>query len=167
MKALKLIAFIGATSLLFMGCPYETKIPLDDPTKTKPDQGLVGKWVTNSDDEKDYEYHVKIDDNLYSIEKVDLKNGGDPTKYKGFISTVGGQTFLSIYEESTYATDSVSYYIYRMIKKSNDRVILDGVTDNITETFTSAADLRAFIQKNMNLSFFYNKDDHKALYRND
>jgi hypothetical protein len=38
-------------------------------------------------------------------------------------------------------------------------LVLYQVTDNIDEKFDSVEKMRAFFQKNMRLSFFYNKDE--------
>jgi hypothetical protein len=70
---------------------------------------------------------------------------------------------------SDYSSSSdVKYYLYRVEKKSDGgRVKLRAVTNNITETFATSAELKAFIKKNMELSFFYNKDDEEMYYKND
>lgn len=167
MKSLKFATLFGALSLVFMGCPYESKVPIDDPTNGKGDKALVGKWEEKGSD--DYEWGVTLDDNTYRIEKKNLKEGGDPTVYKGFLSDVSGVTFMNVYELSDYESSSDrKYWLYRVEKKGEgDRVKMRAVTDNITEEFASSAELKAFIKKNMEISFFYNKDDEKTFYKND
>jgi hypothetical protein len=56
-----------------------------------------------------------------------------------------------------------------MEKKDADgsRIKFKAVTDNITEEFATPEELKAFIKKNMELSFFYNKDDEKTFYKED
>lgn len=165
MKSLKFAALFGALSLVFMGCPYEAKVPIDDQSNSKPDKGLVGKWEEKGSD--DYEWKVELTDGMYRIEKKNIKDGGDPTVYKGFLSDVSGTTFMNVYELDEYGSSSDrKYFLYRLTKKGDDRVTMDAVTDNITEEFTTSADLKAFIKKNMDISFFYNKDDKKTFYKN-
>lgn len=165
MKSLKFAALFGALSLVFMGCPYEAKVPIDDQSNSKPDKGLVGKWEEKGSD--DYEWNVELADGMYRIEKKNIKDGGDPTIYKGFLSDVSGTTFMNVYELDEYGSSSDrKYFLYRLTKKGDDRVTMDAVTDNITEEFTTSAELKAFIKKNMDISFFYNKDDKKTFYKN-
>lgn len=162
MKTLSVIAMFGACSLLFMGCPYESKIPLDTADKSKPDKDLVGKWEEKGSDE--YIWKCSLDGNQYRIEKKSTEDSeSDPTIYIGFLSEIGGTPFLNVYEES-YDGEK-QYMIYRMEKKSEDRVKFRAMTDNVTEEFTTAEEFRTFVKKNMELSFFYNKDDEKTFYK--
>jgi hypothetical protein len=162
MKSVKLVALFGALSLVFMGCPYESKIPLDSADKSKPDKDLVGKWEEKGSD--DYEWKCSMDGNQYRIEKKSTDGDeSEPTVYIGWLTDVGGSPFLNVYEQD-YSSEK-SYYIYRMEKKSEDRVKFKAVTDNITEEFTTGEEFKSFIKKNMELSFFYNKDDEKTFYK--
>ena len=72
---------------------------------------------------------------------------------------------MNVYEQD-YSEDR-KYYFYRMEKKSEDRIKFKAVTDNITEEFATAEELKAFVKKHMELSFFYNKDDEKTFYKED
>jgi hypothetical protein len=164
MKSAKFAALFGALSLMFMGCPYESKVPIDDPSNAKADKELVGKWEEKGSD--DYSWKSELDGNMYRIEKVNIKEGGDPTIYKGFLSDVGGTPFLNVYEVDEYSSTDKKYYLYLVEKKGEERVKLKAVTDNITEEFTSSTELKAFIKKNMGISFFFNKDDEKTFYKN-
>ena len=165
MKSAKIAVLFGALSLVFMGCPYESKVPVDDSSNAKGDKALVGKWEEKGDDS--YEWKVTLDDNTYRIEKKNIKDGGDPTIYKGFLSDINGSTFFNVWEKTDDGGDP-KYYIYKLEKKGDDadRVKLKAMTDNITEEFESSADLRTFIKKYMDLSFFWNKDDEKTYYKN-
>lgn len=163
MKSLKYVVLLGALSLMFMGCPYESKVPIDDASNSKLDKTLLGKWDEKGSE--DYLWTVTQSDNEYRIEKKNVKDGGDPTIYKAFLSDVGGVTFLNVYELDEYGSSTDrKYYIYRLEKKGEERVKVRAVTDNITEEFTTSAELKAFIKKNMEISFFYNKDDEKTFY---
>lgn len=162
MKSAKFVVLFGALSLVFMGCPYESKIPLDSADKSKPDKDFVGKWEEKGDDS--YSWKCQMDGNQYRVEKKSTEDSeSEPTVYIGWLSDVGGVTFLNIYEQD-YSSDR-AYYFYRVEKKSEDRIKFKAVTDNITEEFTTSEELKAFIKKNMELSFFYNKDDEKTFYK--
>lgn len=163
MKSVKFVALFGALSLVFMGCPYESKIPLDPAEKAaKPDKSMSGKFEEKGDDS--YSWSCEIEGNQLRITKKSIEDSeSEPTNYVGWMSMVGDAQFLSVYEND-YSSDR-TYYIYRAIKKGEDRWKFQAVTDNITEEFTTSDELKAFIKKNMELSFFYNKDDEKTFYK--
>ncbi len=126
---------------------------------------MVGKWEEKGDDT--YEWKCSIDGNQYRIEKKSTEDSeSEPTTYIGWLSDVGGTTFINVYEND-YSTDR-TYYFYKVESKSDgEKYKFMAVTDNITEEFTTGEDLKAFIKKNMGLSFFYNKDDEKTFYKED
>lgn len=165
MKSAKFIALFGALSLVFMGCPYESKLPLDPAEKSaKPDKDMVGKFEEKGDD--DYSWKCELDGNQYRITKKSKDDSSsEPTIYIGWTSMVGDAQFLNVYEND-YSSDRM-YYLYRIEKKSADRFKFRAVTDNITENFTTSDELKSFVKKNMELSFFYNKDDEKTFYKED
>jgi hypothetical protein len=165
MKSAKIAVLFGALSLVFMGCPYESKVPVNDSSNAKGDKALVGTWEEKGDDS--YEWKVTLDDNMYRIEKKNIKDGGDPTVYGGFLSDLNGSTFFNVWEKTDDGTDK-KYFIYKLEKKGDDadRVKLKAMTDNVTEEFDNSADLQAFIKKYMDVSFFWNKDDEKTYYKN-
>jgi hypothetical protein len=164
MKTLSVIALFGTLSMVFMGCPYESKIPLDTAEKSKADKDLVGKWEEK--DSEDYSWKCELDGNQYRITKKNIDDSeSEPTVYVGWLTDVGGTQFLNVYEQD-YDSDK-SYMLYKMEKKSEDRVKFKAVTDNITEEFTTSEELKSFVKKNMELTFFYNKDDEKTFYKED
>ncbi|MBI3511773.1 MAG: hypothetical protein HY064_14020 [Bacteroidetes bacterium] len=169
MKPLRIAALFGALSLLFMGCPYESKFTLGDASNAIADQSLVAKkWDCKG--EEDYVYKVELEGTMYKITKKDTKNGGEPTYYKGFITPLGDALFLNVYEvdkDGNPTAEEIQYYYYKVEKMDGDasRVKLRAVTDNITEEFESATEFRDFVKKNMGISFFYNKDDEKVMYK--
>lgn len=163
MKSVKFVALFGALSLVFMGCPYESKIPLDSADKSKPDKALVGKWEEKGSD--DYSWKCELDGNQYRITKTNTADGGEPTIYIGFLSDVAGSAFMNVYEQD-YSEDR-KYMIYRMEKKGEDRIKFKAMTDNVTEEFTTSEEFKTFVKKNMELSFFYNKDDEKTFYKDE
>ena len=163
MKSAKFAVLFGALSLVFMGCPYESKVPVDDSSNSKGDKTLVGSWEEKGSE--DYIWKITLDDNIYRVEKKNTKEDGDPTIYGAFLSDVAGSPFLNVWEKSDDGGDR-KYYIYKMEKKGEDRVKIKGMTENVTEEFASSAELKVFIKKYMDLSFFWDKDEEKTFYKN-
>lgn len=166
MKSAKFLVLFGALSFVFMGCPYESKIPLDTADKAKPDKTLVGKYDEKGED--NYSWSCELEGNQYKIIKKNTEEAdSDPTVYIGWLSDIGDAKFMNVYERDEYGSSDKTYYLYRFIKKGEERLVFKAVTDNITEEFATSEELKAFIKKNMELSFFYNKDDEKTFYRAD
>ncbi len=157
MKSLKLAVLFGALSLIFMGCPYESTVPVDDQAKSIVDKSLCGKWEDKSDD--NYTYKVTLDDNLYTIVKKENKGKDDPITYNGFLSDLNGKTFFNVWEKPADAGTIIKYYIYRVDKQSDDRIRLQGMTHNVTEDFDNSQALRDFITKYQDLSFFWDSSE--------
>lgn len=164
MKATIALLCFTISSLMFMGCPYESKIPLDAAEKSKPDKALLGTWEEKSSD--DYVWSCQMDGNQYRFEKRSTEDKDeDPTVYIGWLTEINGAQFLNVYERE-YSSDH-KYMIYRMEKKGTDRIRFKAMTDNVTEEFSTSEEFRSFVKKHMELSFFYNKDDEKTFYRED
>lgn len=158
MKSVKFAVLLGALSLVFMGCPYESKVPVDDASKAKGDKAYVGKWDEKGDDS--YLWDIKLDGSMYTIEKTNVKDGGDPTVYQGFLSDLGGTPYLNVWEKSDDNSSDHKYYIFQ-VEKRTERFKLKGMTSNVTEEFESSAALRDFIKQYQGLSFFWDKSESK------
>jgi hypothetical protein len=147
-------------SFLLTGCPYESAVPIDQPSVKFP-TALLGKWEPKSSGD-DLMTISRKDDRVMKIVKTKKEATADdkPEEYEGYLSDVNGVTFLNLYEVSGEANSTRKYLIYKLeISTSGARVTLSALTENIDEKFTTPADLKAFIQKNMHLSFFYDKED--------
>ncbi|MBL7904123.1 MAG: hypothetical protein JNL22_03780 [Bacteroidales bacterium] len=161
MKAFRFIAFIGALGFILTGCPYESRVPVDDVSNGKVDMALLGKYTEKSSEE--YIFDITSEGNQYRITKKKLNSEDEPTIYIGYTSKVGANQYLNIREEGSSAY--TKYYIYKLEVISEGRIRLKGVSDNITEEFVTSAEFRAFIAKYENLSFFFDKDEEKTLYK--
>ena len=165
MKSAKFAVLFGALSLVFMGCPYESKFPVDDPSNSKMDKSVTGDWECQGED--DYTYTITADGSQYKIVKKKKSGEDEPTKYIGFVSNIGAENaYLNVYEETESSSSSSDrkYYIYKYTKQGERFKIL-GVTDNITEEFTSSSELREFIKKYQGISFFFDKDEEKKFQK--
>ena len=69
------------------------------------------------------------------------------------LTTVGTTIFMNMQKENDN-----NYYLHKM-EIDGDKITVFEVTDNIDEKFSSSEDLKAFVTKYKDLSFFYNKDE--------
>lgn len=148
--------------ILLTACPYETKVPISEADKPV-DANLLGKWYKDGEVDKEYpeEYYniVKDNDNSYKIAKMELNSEDSTYKEEVYISHI---TRLQDLNEKKYQFLNMrkdgTYYLHR-IELSNERFVLYEVTDNIDEKFNTNDELKKFVENNMHLSFFYNKDE--------
>lgn len=135
------------------GCPYKSDFPIDVPA-IKVNPSLLGKWESKNSSEEIYNVS-KENDFTYKIEKKN-KDSKEPTVYYAHASDVDGETFLNLREDGT----AIEYYLYKLeLNSSVSKATLRSVTENITEKFGSSAELKAFIKKYKNLSFFFDKTE--------
>ena len=150
-KLLVLVCF-----LLLVGCPYESKVHVDDPSE-KVDKGLLGKWVEEKsvgEENPDFYQINKYDKLRYEIIENEYKSTDSVYEQKTFIShitTVEDITFLNMKQEG-------SFYLHR-IDHDKDYFTLFEVTDNIDETFEDSKALYEYVNTYKGLSFFYNKEE--------
>lgn len=161
-KFVQLFAVVSF-SFLLMGCPYETEVPIDQPSIKFP-SNLFGKWEPKSS--SDDVLTIKRKDDFTVIitkTKKDAKPDDSVEQYEAFLSAVDNIQFLNVTEASEYSS-TPKYYLYKMeVSPSGSRITLSAVTENIDETFSSSAELKIFIQKNMNHSFFFEKEEEVYL----
>lgn len=137
-------------SIGLFGCPYESKVPISQPT-IPVNKSMLGKW--SSKDEVYNSYTVtQASPTEYNIEQVNTL--GEIKHYKGFLSQVKGSMFMNVYSDSTKA-----YFLYKVVIDAADRFTLIPFSDEIAQKFTSSNELQDFVGKNMNLRSFYKLDD--------
>jgi len=154
----KLAASIGLVAIvvLFAGCPFSSVVPIDEGT-VKVDDKLAGQWISVADTETVNPTYFVItkEDNFHATAIKKEFSSSDSTysetKYHLTFSDVKGETFMNAMEDegSTY-----SLYKFTYDEKSG-KVNTSEVTDYIKETFSSSAELKAFIAKNKSNSYFY------------
>ena len=157
MKKILSIVCLLACSILFIGCPYDSEVPIDKPA-VKINQKLVGTWEARSNKDESYKI-TKKDDFTYSIEKTNKKSKDkDTQKYLAYTSLVNGTSYLNLWENNGDAS-SIKYYLYK-IEMTGDAVItLAEVTENVDERFTTSEELKIFIGDNMKNSYFFGKEE--------
>lgn len=158
MKRLLYAAALAIFSFILTGCPYETEVPIDKPSIKFP-ANLYGKWQPKSSSDELMTIQ-KRDDFVVHITTTnkESKANAKPEEYEAFIAEVGGLQFLNL-SEINEASAYKKYYLYKLEVSANElQITLSAVTENINEKFSSSAELKAFIEKNMHLSFFFEKD---------
>lgn len=151
------------TPLLFLltACPYESSVPITEANKGI-DNRFLGKWIKEGEQDEEFPdefYQIQaLGDRLYEIEKNDFSSEDSTYRTETYIShfstlTKSGEDFLFLNMKK-----DGKYYLHR-VDLSDETFVLFEVTDNIDEQFSNSKDLKAFVEKNMDLSFFYNKDE--------
>ena len=155
MNKLKYLIPLIAICLFLGGCPYESKIPIDSPS-VKINAALLGKWEPKSTS-GDHYIVSKLDDFTYKIE-VKKKDDKDPTVYNAYLSNIDNDVFLNLYNSKEELERK--YYFYKLtINKSETKLTLASVTENIDEKFEKPEEMKSFFQKSKNLSFFFEKEE--------
>ncbi|MEP6616904.1 MAG: hypothetical protein ABJA57_10015 [Ginsengibacter sp.] len=147
----RILFFSGLTMvcILLSGCPYESNVPIDDPS-VKINPKIIGTW---EDQESHLIYKVSRKDNFtYDIEGKDEKD----EHLTAYNSVINGVIFLNLFDGKP---DTVKKYSFFKIEMHGDNVIKAfPVTENIREQFTSKRDFKKFITANMKNSYFFEKE---------
>lgn len=149
--------------LVLTACPYQSKVPITKPQE-KVDKDLLGEWISTQELEIENPKYFsinKFDKTKYEI--IEMSYSSYDTAYSSktyfmHTSTIKDRLFLNVED----ASQGGGYYLYYLEKGSNEFTLFE-VSDNIDEQFASSEDLRKFVEKHMNLSFFYSKDELKYI----
>jgi hypothetical protein len=71
MKKIYLFPVLILFSVLILGCPYKSKVAIDEYAKTKIDNNLIGVWIvkdTNNTEVKNPSYYIIKDRNGYMLD---------------------------------------------------------------------------------------------------
>lgn len=144
-------------SLFFMGCPYESKVPIGEAdTKVNPD--YFGKWVSSSEStgaagdfkvSKEDKFTYKVEEDKEIEKPEDGSEPAKPTVYIGHITLVNEIPFLNLYKQ-----DTETYMLFKMAVNGK-KAVLSEVTPYVKETFNSSAELKKYISANMDVSYFF------------
>jgi hypothetical protein len=142
---------IGAMCIsLLMACPYESPYPLDSVPKVKFDSSIIGTYINSHDDSTLYEVSAVDSFTL----KITSRCSADSIErsYNAYLSKIGSTTFINCEQPSFFGARN--YCFYKVVSSDSDFVFYP-VSDQIENSFSSSTDLRAFFNKNKDLSFFY------------
>ena len=152
---MKKFTWLLALPLLLMlaGCPYKSDFALDTKGK-KVNPALLGKWEPKSGFKESFNV-TQTSDYTYRIVKLH-EDKKDSSVYSAYIVDVDGDQFLNLQQQGEMADKG--FYFYKVeLNTSGSKVTLSPVTENISEKFATAEEMRAFFKKYKGLSFFYDK----------
>lgn len=156
MKKFLLTLTLFASLLFFTGCPYSSDVAIDSPSVRINDK-LLGTWELRSSSDQSY-IVTKVDNFTYKFEKHS-KSSSDVSTYFAYMSDVAGTKYLNLWEDDKGSGAAKTYYFYKFEQVSDGLVKFIPVTENIDEKFNTSAELKGFITKHQNLSFFFAKDE--------
>lgn len=154
-KISSLVGLFGIV-LMFMGCPYSSSVPIDEGSVNVPN-GLEGKWIKTSDKDSENPTYFEIakDDKTHAtVVKYEFSSSDsiyEATKYHLTFSDVKGDVFINLMEDN-----GSSYSLFKFIydEKASEITTYE-VTDYIKESFNTSAELKDFIAKNKDVSYFF------------
>jgi hypothetical protein len=153
------IPILFTVMVLCMGCPYESKFPLEG-TKVKYDKNLVGSWYEGNIDLK----IIRVDDYRFSYvyNDHDEDYGTGEETGTGYAVTNNGATYL-VAERDNDGTKSFAIYKVLSIEPGNLAVIpLE--EDNIptSKKFNSAQEFTNYVVSNNSSVFAYSNKSEFA-----
>ena len=146
------IPILFTVMVLCMGCPYESKFPLEG-TKIKYDKNLVGSWHQGETDLK----IIRVDDYRFSYvynDHDDDYGSGEETG-TGYAVTNNGATYL-VAERDNDGTKSFAIYKVLSIETGN-LIVIPLEEDNIptSKKFSSAQEFTNYVISNNSAAFAY------------
>jgi hypothetical protein len=135
-----------------MGCPYESKFPLEG-TKVKYDKNLVGTWHQGETDLK----IIRVDDYKFSYvyNDHDEDYGSGEETGTGYAVTNNGATYLVAERD---VDGSRSFAIYKVLSIETDGLnVIPLEEDNIpsSKKFNSASEFTSYVINNNSSAFAY------------
>lgn len=151
MKKIINLSLVLSLMIVFYGCPYESLVPINDPTLAI-DKKLLGKWEPGKEGEI---YTIKKQDEFnYTI---DSEKGDKKESYTAFLSDVNGTLFLNL-SESKNANDPKKYLFYMIEWINESSFKLYPISENVREKFKTKEELKKFIAENMKNSYLFEKE---------
>lgn len=162
MKKLFVFILLAALPVLFLGCPYSSKVAIDSQPTLKIDERMIGTWGITDTAITFYEFD-KLNDNEYLIKEYSRdkdKEAKVTSKYSAFLSEINKVTFLNVKqlpEKDNFSLFGEEYYFYKITFELGV-IISTPVTNFIKEEFSNPVDLRNFFSENMKNSYFFQED---------
>jgi hypothetical protein len=154
------LTVLTGVAFVFTACPYVSSVPISEATEPV-DEAIYGKWIAASDAEYDHPtfYAIsELDANHYEVvENSHYDRKYNKVEYIMHSSMVGGKMFMNVQEAA-----GGDYHLH-MIEIGVEGFTLWEMSSNIDEKFSNSADLRDFIEKYMDLSFFFTSDEKRYI----
>jgi hypothetical protein len=131
--------------LLLTGCPYGSEFPLGSPAEGIDDAALLGTWKPTAESEEDFSLTISYAGGA-PLTLTAESPGEETASYPAFASAVGGEHFLNIQD-----TAEAGQWYFANYRLHEGRLRLRLVDDELigSQTFASARELRAFLQRNL------------------
>jgi len=152
MKKISVILLGICASFIFAGCPYESAVPIDQPTENIS-RLLLGTWTAKTPDGVEAFVVTKTDNFNYRITE---KGDKSSATYSGYLSKVDNVLFLNVRDNK----DANASFSFAKVDFNTNatKITLSFISDEVKDKFKSSSDLKAFIRKNISRSSFYEKD---------
>lgn len=151
MKKLFSISLIIVAMIMFYGCPYESLVPIDNPTLPL-NQKLIGKWNPGGEGEI---YEIKKQDEFHYA--IDAIKGDKKESYTAFLSDVNGTLFLNL-SENKPENNERKYLFYKVEVVNDNSFKIYPVSENVREKFKTKEEMKKFIADNMKNSYLFEKE---------
>jgi hypothetical protein len=157
MKKLLNYALLLIILLCCTACPYESVVPIDV-ANLAIDETILGNWKEQDSSNKDFFAIKKLDNQRYTIIENTLNESlevFEKKEYQAYLSNIDAVLFLNLQAKK----DNKTFLLYKIeVSADKKQLILLPLSEYIKEKFTNSTELRSFISKNKNLSFFYGKE---------
>lgn len=141
-------------TILILGCPFVSNVPLDSSEKAKLDKKLIGKWVEST---KEDELSSTL--SVFQFNKrehlIIIEENNETAIYGAFVTKIKGNYFLNARSIEKEPRDKLEYAFVKYSIK-DDSLFLQIVDDKLfKENFTSSKKLRKFISENLDNDELY------------
>ena len=160
------LLFVAAFSLLLTSC-FDTKNPLSDPQKSKPDDRLAGVWRFRGDGGEMNYYHIghageKLPASFMQV--VFVQHMTDGTMQSGelliFPTTIGDKTYLNVVEatpsllklleEKGWTNEAVNAYLILRYQITGDVLTIQWIDSEAKKRAVEAGKIKGVIEKDQN-----------------
>ena len=152
---------------LLPGCPFESKVPLGEPTRHDVDASLTGYWVWDDPDDKSKSILMTVrpfNDSEYLA--ILQEEGKSPSQFRAFQVQVGDQVFWNVNEvEMSYPPKTFVFMRCKVTAVGELSLQFVG-SKNVPKTLASdATGLTAFLKTRHADPSIYDSDKGLYLWR--
>jgi hypothetical protein len=163
MKKVYPLLLVAAFSLLLTSC-FDTKNPLSDPQKSKPDDRLSGVWRFRGDSGEMNYYHIghvgeKLPASVMQVIFVQHMTDGsvESDKLLIFPTTIGDKTYLNVaeadasqlklLEEKGWTNEAVKSYLILRYQITGDTLTIQWIDSDAKKRAVEAGKIKGTIEK--------------------
>ena len=148
--------------LLLCGCPYEAEFPLGAVSEAKIDKDLIGEWKFDpkkKDENPSIFVLCPFNDHEYVVVRRGTKGEDDIDLMRATVTTIADAKFLSVQGIDVSSPDKKEKWAFVRYSVSSEALTIQVVEEKcIEEKIGTAADLRAFIEKNLKNKDLYDNE---------